>query len=217
MKKIYLVAIFLVATLGMSACSSKQNSQTTKESSKSSQSSRSSSITQSTSSTTQSSSITKESSSSIEKSISPSTSTQIRKWNPEKKQRLAEFMSAWGIEMGQSYSQYDPNHNLNLYGLSIPWSVIDNNSTWKAAINNQPIELKWSETGEDSGGYQLVDVYSDMNEKNSGVNHVYLFVIKSGNPMVLYTAQNQGNTNNYLYLKETENNELKNAFARIVG
>lgn len=56
-----------------------------------------------------------------------------------------------------------------------------------------------------------------MNVKNSGVNHVYLFVIKSGNPMVLYTAQNQGNTNNYLYLKETENNELKNAFARIVG
>lgn len=134
-----------------------------------------------------------------------------------KNQRLAEFMSAWGIEMGQYYSQYGPNHNLNLYGLSIPWSVIDNNSTWKAAINNQPIELKWSETGEDSGGYQLVDVYSDMNEKNSGVNHVYLFVIKSGNPMVLYTAQNQGNTNNYLYLKETENNELKNAFARIVG
>lgn len=38
MKKIYLVAIFFVATLGMSACSSKQNSQTTKESSKSSQS-----------------------------------------------------------------------------------------------------------------------------------------------------------------------------------
>ncbi|GAA3253397.1 hypothetical protein LMG8520_0429 [Lactococcus lactis subsp. lactis] len=31
MKKIYLVAIFLVATLGMSACSSKQNSQTTKK------------------------------------------------------------------------------------------------------------------------------------------------------------------------------------------
>ena len=78
MKKIYLVPIFFVATLGMSACSSKQNSQTTKESSKSSQSSRSSSITQSTSSTTQSSSIIKESSSSIEKSISPSTSTQIR-------------------------------------------------------------------------------------------------------------------------------------------
>ena len=31
MKKIYLVAIFLVATLGMSACSSKQNSQTNKQ------------------------------------------------------------------------------------------------------------------------------------------------------------------------------------------
>ena len=44
MKKIYLVAIFLVATLGMSACSPKQNSQTTKESSKSSQSSRSSDV-----------------------------------------------------------------------------------------------------------------------------------------------------------------------------
>ncbi|MCT1227770.1 DUF4767 domain-containing protein [Lactococcus lactis] len=200
----------------MSACSSKQSNQTVKESFKNSQSSQSSLPIQSASSTPQSSSIIKESSSSIGKSISPSTSMQIRKWNPEKNQRLSEFMSAWGIEMGQSYSQYDPNHNLNLYGLSIPWSVIDNNSTWKAAVDNQPIELKWSETGEDTGGYQLVDVYSDVNEKNSGVNHVYLFVIKAGNPIVLYTAQNQGNTNNYLYLKETKNNELKTAFARIV-
>ncbi|WP_259767864.1 DUF4767 domain-containing protein [Lactococcus lactis] len=216
MKKVYIVAIFLVTTIGMSACSSKQSNQTVKESFKNSQSSQSSLPIQSASSTPQSSSIIKESSSSIGKSISPSTSMQIRKWNPEKNQRLSEFMSAWGIEMGQSYSQYDPNHNLNLYGLSIPWSVIDNNSTWKAAVDNQPIELKWSETGEDTGGYQLVDVYSDVNEKNSGVNHVYLFVIKAGNPIVLYTAQNQGNTNNYLYLKETKNNELKTAFARIV-
>ena len=216
MKKVYIVAIFLVTTIGMSACSSKQSNQTVKESFKNSQSSKSSLPIQSASSTPQSSSIIKESSSSIGKSISPSTSMQIRKWNPEKNQRLSEFMSAWGIEMGQSYSQYNPNHNLNLYGLSIPWSVIDNNSTWKAAVDNQPIELKWSETGEDTGGYQLVDVYSDVNEKNSGVNHVYLFVIKEGNPIVLYTAQNQGNTNNYLYLKETKNNELKTAFARIV-
>ncbi|MCI1071395.1 DUF4767 domain-containing protein [Lactococcus lactis] len=216
MKKVYIVAIFLVTTIGMSACSSKQSNQTVKESFKNSQSSKSSLPIQSASSTPQSSSIIKESSSSIGKSISPSTSMQIRKWNPEKNQRLSEFMSAWGIEMGQSYSQYDPNHNLNLYGLSIPWSVIDNNSTWKAAVDNQPIELKWSETGEDTGGYQLVDVYSDVNEKNSGVNHVYLFVIKAGNPIVLYTAQNQGSTNNYLYLKETKNNELKTAFARIV-
>ena len=216
MKKVYIVAIFLVTTIGMSACSSKQSNQTVKESFKNSQSSKSSLPIQSASSTPQSSSIIKESSSSIGKSISPSTSMQIRKWNPEKNQRLSEFMSAWGIEMGQSYSQYNPNHNLNLYGLSIPWSVIDNNSTWKAAVDNQPIELKWSETGEDTGGYQLVDVYSDVNEKNSGVNHVYLFVIKAGNPIVLYTAQNQGNTNNYLYLKETKNNELKTAFARIV-
>ncbi|MCA2390032.1 DUF4767 domain-containing protein [Lactococcus sp. NH2-7C] len=216
MKKVYIVAIFLVTTIGMSACNSKQSNQIVKESSKNSQSSKSSLPIQSASSTPQSSSIIKESSLSIGKSISPSTSMQIRKWNPEKNQRLSEFMSAWGIEMGQSYSQYNPNHNLNLYGLSIPWSVIDNNSTWKAAIDNQPIELKWSETGEDTGGYQLVDVYSDVNEKNSGVNHVYLFVIKAGNPIVLYTAQNQGNANNYLYLKETKNNELKTAFARIV-
>jgi hypothetical protein len=208
MKKIYIFTIFLVAAIGMSACSSKQNSQVSKETSESSQVSQKSSTANSASSTPQPSS---------PKESSTSTSIKEKKWSSGKKQRLSEFMEAWGKEMGQSYTQYDPNHNLNLYGLSLPWSVIDNNSNWKAVLNNQPIDLKWSETGEDNLGYQLVDVYSDMDEKKSFENHVYFFVINSGKPIVLYTSQNQGNANNYLYLIETENNELKNAFARIVG
>lgn len=40
MKKVYIVAIFLVTTIGMSACSSKQSNQTVKESFKNSQSSK---------------------------------------------------------------------------------------------------------------------------------------------------------------------------------
>lgn len=122
-----------------------------------------------------------------------------------------------GKEMNQNYSQYDPTHNVDFYGLSLPFSVLNDNTAWKATINNQPIDLRWSETGEGEGDYLLVDVYSDFGTKNTFENHVYFFVLKAGRPLVLYTGQNQGNTNHYLHLKETENNELKNAFARIVG
>ena len=172
------------------------------------------------SSTSQNNSSIKSQTSSSKTTTTDESSSTIQteiKWNSEKKFRLAEFMSAWGKEMNQNYSQYDPTHNVDFYGLSLPFSVLNDNTAWKAAINNQPIDLRWSETGEGERDYLLVDVYSDFGTKNTFENHVYFFVLKAGRPLVLYTGQNQGNTNHYLHLKETENNELKNAFARIVG
>lgn len=205
MKSIYMVTILLVTAFGMSACSSKQTKEVSKTTSESSF------ISQQSSTSQNNSSIKSQTSSSKTTTTDESSSTiqtEI-KWNSEKKFRLAEFMSAWGKEMNQNYSQYDPTHNVDFYGLSLPFSVLNDNTAWKAAINNQPIDLRWSETGEGERDYLLVDVYSDFGTKNTFENHVYFFV--------LYTGQNQGNTNHYLHLKETENNELKNAFARIVG
>lgn len=213
MKSIYMVTILLVTAFGMSACSSKQTKEVSKTTSESS-------FISQQRSTSQANSSTKSQTSSSKTTTTDESSSTIQaelKWNSEKKFRLAEFMSAWGKEMNQNYSQYDPTHNVDFYGLSLPFSVLNDNTAWKAAINNQPIDLRWSETGEGEGDYLLVDVYSDFGTKNTFENHVYFFVLKAGRPLVLYTGQNQGNTNHYLHLKETENNELKNAFARIVG
>lgn len=194
MKSIYMVTILLVTTFGMSACSSKQTKEVSKTTSETSLTSQQNSISQNNSSTkTQASSskttTTDESTSTIQPEI---------KWSPEKKFRLAEFMSAWGKEMNQKYSQYDPTHNVDFYGLSLPFSVLNDNTAWKVAINNQPINLRWSEIGEGDGDYLLVDVYSDFGTKDTFENHVYFFVLKAGRPLVLYTGQNQGNTNHYL-------------------
>lgn len=84
-------------------------------------------------------------------------------------------------------------------------------------IGNTPIVLNWSESGEEESGYSLVAVYSDAETQDYLSKHVYFFTINSGVPKVLITSQNQGNPNNYLYFKETENKELRDGFSNIVN
>ena len=119
MKSIYMVTILLVTAFGMSACSSKQTKEVSKTTSESSF------ISQQSSTSQNNSSIKSQTSSSKTTTTDESSSTiqtEI-KWNSEKKFRLAEFMSAWGKEMNQNYSQYDPTHNVDFYGLSLPCSI----------------------------------------------------------------------------------------------
>ena len=221
MKSLCIIAVFLTTVTTLSACSSNQTNKVSKISSTSISTTKKSSTSKSSSKTekvvsSESSSQTLESSSAQETSPAPQTQQETI-WNTGKNQQLSEFMDSWGREMNQTYAQYSPTHNLNLYGLALPFSVLENHSVWKAAIDNNPINLVWSETGEDMGDYLLVAVYSDVADPKASLHHVYFFVLKDGCPLVLYTAQNQGNENNYLYLKETANNELRNAFTRIIG
>nr|WP_311796237.1 DUF4767 domain-containing protein [Enterococcus hirae] len=51
----------------------------------------------------------------------------------------------------------------------------------------------------------------------SFIEEFFFFTINPGVPKVLITSQNQGNPNNYLYFKETENKELKDSFSNIVN
>ncbi|MBO0470989.1 DUF4767 domain-containing protein [Enterococcus sp. DIV0242_7C1] len=130
--------------------------------------------------------------------------------------KLNDFMNTWGQAMNQTYKQYSPNNNVDLYGLQLPDSVLNNNQ-WQAVIGNTPIVINWSENGEEESGYSLVAVYSDAEAQNYLSKHVYFFTINSGIPKVLITSQNQGNPNNYLYFKETENKELRDGFSNIVN
>lgn len=137
-------------------------------------------------------------------------------WSEAKAQQLNTFMASWGQTMKQSYKEYGPGNNVNLYGLQLPDNVLANTNGWQATVNNVPITLTWSENGE-AAGYALVAVYSDVETQASLAKHVYFFTIDAGVPKVLVTSQNQGNPDNYLYFKETENQQLKDGFTEIVG
>ncbi|HCM90391.1 MULTISPECIES: DUF4767 domain-containing protein [Vagococcus] len=136
-------------------------------------------------------------------------------WNADKKNKLRGFMADFSVTMDQSYKEYNQTSDVDLYGVGLPSALLNGN--WTMAINNQPVPLEWSETGEGAATYQLVAVYSDADTQPYLKKHVYFFIIENGVPKVYVTQQNQGNEENYLHFKVTENNELNNGFSRIVN
>ncbi|WP_297079827.1 DUF4767 domain-containing protein [uncultured Enterococcus sp.] len=155
-----------------------------------------------------------------ESTSSSSTSATVSgKWNAQKAQELATFMTSWGTTMQQTYQAYTPGNNVDFYGSQLPDQALKNgNGGWTVALNKSPITLKWSENGTAANGeYAVVATYSDANTQPEFKKHFYFFTIKDGQPYVLITMQNQGNAENYLYVSETENTDLRNGFANIVN
>ncbi|MDT2864237.1 DUF4767 domain-containing protein [Vagococcus carniphilus] len=136
-------------------------------------------------------------------------------WNTSKADKLREFMVGFSQAMDQDYKEYNQSQNVDLYGIKLPSVVL--NGEWKMAVNEQEVQLEWSETGEGNKPYQLVAVYSDADTQPYLKKHVYFFVIENGTPKVFVTQQNQGNDQNYLYFNETQNADIKNGFAQIVN
>lgn len=223
MKKVSIISL-LFATFLLTACQQNKEINSTASSTK---------ITQETTITsTENSTVEKEMNSSTsfistessnQQMTTESSSSSIKEsqvlnvlWSTAKAQQLNTFMAGWGETMKQSYKEYGPGNNVNLYGLQLPDAVLANTNGWQATVNNVPITLTWSENGE-AAGSALVAVYSDVETQASLAKHVYFFTIDAGVPKVLVTSQNQGNPENYLYFKETENQQLKDGFTKIVG
>lgn len=202
MKKITVV-LLVVCSLLLSSCNKKESTNEQGISTIKSEGNSSLSVSGTTASTTDSSSQDK--------------SHEIL-WNPEKARELNQFVIEWGKTMKQTYREYTPEQNVDLYGLQLPRTVLTGKDGWQAVVNENPIELAWSEDGQTSGDeYALVAVFSDADTQPEFGKHVYFFTIVSGEPKVLFTSQNQGNPNNYLYFKETDNKELKGGFSELVG
>lgn len=138
--------------------------------------------------------------------------TVTPKWNPQKKAELAAFMASWGTTMGQNYREYYPGNEVSFYGTYYP-SVLNNNTY-------DGVPIQWSYDGMTANTHNVVGIYSDIDtavpRKEMG-NHLYLFVLYNGQPSVLITMQNQGNNENVLYFDQTQNADLMNGFAQIVG
>lgn len=136
-------------------------------------------------------------------------------WTQEKADKLSAFMASWGSTMDQSYKSYSPENNVDFYGMTLPEATLTGG--WQVAINEQPIEIEWSENGTGQNGYQLVAVYSDAETQPHLGKHLYYFILEQGKPKVLVTQQNQGNEMKYLYFNETENQALRDGFSSIIS
>lgn len=136
-------------------------------------------------------------------------------WNDSKRDSLRGFMAQFSNKMGQDYKEYSKTSSVDLYGVNVPGDIFS--GEWTMAINNQPVKVEWSETGEGSLPYQLVAVYSDADTQPYLQKHVYFFIIENGQPKVYVTQQNQGNNENYLHFSETQNTDIKAGFSQIVG
>ena len=76
--------------------------------------------------------------------------------------------------------------------------------------------MKWSPEGNQKDVYNIVAVYSDIENVRGPASHLYYFTILNGEPIVLVTEQNQGNDKAYLYFKRTANVYLQEGFEKIV-
>ncbi|AMB98477.1 hypothetical protein AWM75_00045 [Aerococcus urinaehominis] len=136
-------------------------------------------------------------------------------WNAAKDAQLDEFMAAWGQDMGQHYLRYSPATQLNFYGVAVPDTLIIPGYQMTPVFNDQEIPMTWYGEGGSDNDYQIVGVYSDMETFQKPPAHLYVMVIHQGQPLVLYTAQNQGNPYQYLYFETTANEQLSQGFANI--
>lgn len=162
--------------------------------------------------------------SSNEQSAQPQASTNTAQasqpvthvlWDDSKSAELATFMQSWGQEMGQQYRSYDDHVQANYYGLQVPQDILD--GKWTTVINQTPVSVEWTETGEGTADFQIVAIYSDIDHATPAGGHLYFFGFQQKQPKVLITQQNQGNQNNYLYFKEIENESLKNEFIQLAN
>lgn len=154
---------------------------------------------------------TSESSSSVTKE-----STSVSNfWNDYKSQRLNQFMNTWSKTMGQNYTEYGLDHNLNYFGLEMPEQM----DQFKLNINGQLYSAGWSDSGTGNYDYNVVALYSNHDPQSGETfGYMYYFAYRNGNPIVLVTHQTNGDVQaDGIFFKETDNSQLRSAFSDIAN
>ncbi|MDB8869011.1 DUF4767 domain-containing protein [Pediococcus acidilactici] len=133
-------------------------------------------------------------------------------WDPRKAEQLSSFMESFGQTMDQSYTACTPGHNTTYAGLHYP----DDLKQRRTAFDDQKLSAGWAPTGKGHYRVNVVAVYEDPGQGTLG-GHVYLFAIKDGKAVVYHTSQNQGMPDNLTHFTTTENQTLRQGFAKIVA
>ncbi|RND53153.1 DUF4767 domain-containing protein [Lacticaseibacillus paracasei] len=211
MQKTFIAVCTLFLGLGLVGCGHQQQASPSSSSKKTSQQT---SINQASQSSSRSSKIASSTS-----DASHSTTKQPL-WSNAKSAKLATFMASWSKTMGQQYESYWQGHSVDMYGLKIPDELgqagTNQPGSMAMAVGDKAVTWALSTNGKSNAEYTIVAIYSDAAHEPYLGKHVYLFTLHNGQPEVLVTQQNQGNDNNWLYFSETQNQELRLGFAKIV-
>lgn len=137
----------------------------------------------------------------------------LSNWNSDKTDQLIDLMKNWGNEMGQQYDLAYPNgEEINYYGYHYPNDVSKDNF----GVDGEKVDMVLTSDNIDEDTYQIVAIFSDINTSKYPGAHLYFFTLKDGKPVVLVTSQNQGNDENLLYFKKSENKDLVANYESIV-
>ena len=137
-------------------------------------------------------------------------------WNKEKSDKLHKYVKEWEKTLNQNYKEYTIDNKVNYYGLNLPGDTEKIGQTHLVLEGDKLVSMKWSPEGNQKDVYNVVAVYSDIENVVGPASHLYYFTILNGEPIVLVTEQNQGNDKKYLYFKRTANVYLQEGFEKIV-
>ena len=143
-------------------------------------------------------------------------STSNALWNKEKSNKLYQYVKEWEKTLNQNYKEYTIDNKVNYYGLQLPGDTEKVGKSRLVLEGDKLINMKWSPEGNQKDVYNIVAVYSDIENVRGPASHLYYFTILNGEPIVLVTEQNQGNDKKYLYFKRTANVYLQEEFEKIV-
>ena len=143
-------------------------------------------------------------------------STSNTLWNKEKSNKLYQYVKEWEKTLNQNYKEYTIDNKVNYYGLHLPGDTEKVGKSRLVLEGDKLINMKWSPEGNQKDVYNIVAVYSDIENVRGPASHLYYFTILNGEPIVLVTEQNQGNDKAYLYFKRTANVYLQEEFEKIV-
>lgn len=143
-------------------------------------------------------------------------STSNTLWNKEKSNKLYQYVKEWEKTLNQNYKEYTIDNKVNYYGLQLPGDTEKVGKSRLVLEGDKLINMKWSPEGNQKDVYNIVAVYSDIENVRGPASHLYYFTILNGEPIVLVTEQNQGNDKKYLYFKRTANVYLQEEFEKIV-
>ena len=143
-------------------------------------------------------------------------STSNTLWNKEKSNKLYQYVKEWEKTLNQNYKEYTIDNKVNYYGLHLPGDTEKVGKSRLVLEGDKLINMKWSPEGNQKDVYNIVAVYSDIENVRGPASHLYYFTILNGEPIVLVTEQNQGNDKKYLYFKRTANVYLQEEFEKIV-
>ena len=137
-------------------------------------------------------------------------------WNKEKSNKLYKYVKEWEKTLNQSYKEYTPSNQVNFHGLKLPTESEMVGDARLVLEGDKLISMKWSPEGNYKDVYNIVAVFSDIDKPVNSVAHLYYFTILNGEPIVLITEQNQGNSKKYVYFRRTANVDLQKGFENIV-